>query len=360
MIRKYKKSLILSSLVTLLPILVGLLLWDRLPDTLVTHWGADGQPDGWSPLPVAVFLPPLLILAGQWICFAFTARDPGNQGRNEKPMKLVLWILPVISNFTCGTMYALALGLDFSPLAPMGAILGLMFLCIGNYMPKCRMNSTIGIKVYWTYTSQENWNATHRFAGKVWVAGGIAMLLAALLPEKAAIALLLTGMLVLALLPIGYSFVYYKRQKAQGAELSPLPRHFQTNRKFSLILPGLILCGVLVIMFTGHIDVHLETEALRIEASYYSDLTVEYAVIDRVEFREGNVEGTRVGGWGSARLLLGYFRNAEFGNHTRYTVTDPDCCIVIYTPQDILVLSGDTAEETRFIYEGLMNKLNTP
>lgn len=49
-------------------------------------------------------------------------------------------------------------------------LLGLLFLWVGNYFPKLRRNRTLGIKVSWTLGNEENWNRTHRFAGKVWVA----------------------------------------------------------------------------------------------------------------------------------------------------------------------------------------------
>ena len=44
--KKYKGLIIVSSIVILLPMLLGLILWNRLPDTMVTHWGAEGAVDG--------------------------------------------------------------------------------------------------------------------------------------------------------------------------------------------------------------------------------------------------------------------------------------------------------------------------
>ena len=242
-----------------------------------------------------------------------------------------------------------------------GALMGLLFAVMGNYMPKTRMNSTIGIKVYWAYTSQENWNATHRFGGKVWVIGGICMMFAALLPEKWSITVMIVSIFVLAFIPILYSYLYYRGQVQRGEPLDlSKPAFSKTDKriaKFSAVYVAAILAFVLVLMFTGSIDVHMEEDAMRIEASWYTDLTVKYDIIDSIEYREGNVDGTRVGGWGSAKLLLGFFRNEEFGTHTRYTVTNPDACIVIYTERDVLVLSGDTLEETQFIYDSLMAKI---
>ena len=84
MLKQYKKTIILTSLVTLFPILAGLLLWDRLPEMLPTHWGFDGQADDWSSTAFAVFFLPALLLLFHWFCLWFTAKDPGNHGQNKK------------------------------------------------------------------------------------------------------------------------------------------------------------------------------------------------------------------------------------------------------------------------------------
>ncbi len=58
---------------------------------------------------------------------------------------------------------------------------GLLFMVIGNYLPKVKQNNTIGIRVIWTLQDEENWNATHRFSGKLWMASGILCMLCGLL-----------------------------------------------------------------------------------------------------------------------------------------------------------------------------------
>ena len=358
MFRDKKKQLIFSSVAILFPIVVGLLLWDRLPETLTTHWGFDSQADGWASLPVAVFVPPLLMLAGHWLCIYFTGKDPDNMGRNRQLGSIVLWFIPLLSNLVCLSMYAIALGRDFPPVAPMMVLMGLMFAVIGNYLPKTRMNGTMGIKVYWAYTSQENWDATHRFGGKVWFIGGIALMFTVFLPEKWAVAAMLVSILVLAVIPVVYSWLYYRKQMARGDSLEfTRPAMVRKAGKFVGPIVAALLIFVAVVMFTGSIDVHLEEDAMHIEASWYNDLTVKYDTMESAELRQGDVDGIRVGGFGSTKLLMGFFRNEEFGNYTRYTVTNPECCIVIYTQRSVLVVSGDTAEETQFIYESLLAKI---
>ena len=62
-LKEYKWKILLSTVLTMLPMLIGLLLWDRLPDVITTHWGADGVADGFSGKAFAVFAMPA-ILAG--------------------------------------------------------------------------------------------------------------------------------------------------------------------------------------------------------------------------------------------------------------------------------------------------------
>ena len=43
-----KKTLILTSIVILLPILIGILLWNKLPDSMAIHFNFDNEADGYG------------------------------------------------------------------------------------------------------------------------------------------------------------------------------------------------------------------------------------------------------------------------------------------------------------------------
>ena len=356
MLKTYKKQLIAASLLTLLPIAVGLLLMDKLPLAFATHWGANGQPDGWSSRSVAIFVPPIVMLALFWVCVYFTCKDPGNQGRNKKPLGMVFWIVPFLSNLCYGIMYALALGVELSIHSLMLCVMGLMFIVIGNYMPKCQMNSTIGIKVSWAYTSEENWNATHRFAGRVWVICGGLMILSALLPSKLGIAVMLFGFIPMVAAPVIFSYRYYRKQLARGEELKSMPAQLKKTSRFAWVFVTIILALCTLLLLTGNVEVVFSDTSFTVDSVYYDALTVEYAAIDSVEYRSDDVPGLRVGGFGSPRLLLGYFENEEFGTYTRYTYTNADSGIVITVGDKILVISGKDPAETQAIYETLLAK----
>lgn len=177
MIKKNLKVLIITSVVILLPILVGVALWDQLPEQIPSHWNASGGIDGWSSKPFAVFGLPLMLLAFQWICVLATGADPKKANHPEKILHLVLWIIPVLGVVLSVLTYAVALGQEVRMEVVMPVLIGLLLAIIGNYLPKCKQNYTIGIKIPWTLNSEENWNKTHRFAGWIWTIGGLVIML---------------------------------------------------------------------------------------------------------------------------------------------------------------------------------------
>ena len=356
MILKNKKTLVITSLLTLLPIPVGLLLWNKFPETMAIHWGITGQADGFASVPFAVFVPPVIMLAVQWLCILATALDKGNKNRNQKMQTIVLWVIPLICNLSCCGIYALALGWKFSPVAWTMIPMGLLFAVIGNYMPKTRMNSTMGIKVPWTYSSEANWNATHRFAGKVWMLGGLLLALSGLLTHWLAVTIMLASILVLIVLPVAYSYRFYKKEKAEGKVQSA--GYSATDKKIlkgSGIFFVVLTVFLLFVLFYGDISYSFREDYLLIDSNMYSDYIVYYDTIDHVEFREGNVPGLRVGGYGSFQLLMGFFENEEYGTYTRYTYYKPEACVVLTKGEKKIVLSGKTREETEKLYLDLLD-----
>lgn len=213
MLKQNKGLLILTSILILLPIATGLLLWNRLPDEIPTHWNAAGEVDGWSSKPMSVFALPCFILAVHWFCTLATCTDPKNKNHTPKMLKLVLWICPVMSILTGTLIYCFAMGIHLDVTVIMPVLMGLMFVFIGNYLPKCKQNYTIGIKVVWALEDSANWNATHRFAGKLWMAGGILIIACSLIFREAIVPFFFAGVLIMALAPTLYSYLYYKRHK---------------------------------------------------------------------------------------------------------------------------------------------------
>ncbi len=214
MIKKHIKTLIPATVLSLSPIVIGLILWDRLPEKIPIHFGIDGSPDQWGSKAFAVFVLPAFLAALEWLNCAITSADPKKNNIPEKTMKLVLWLIPCLSVLLSAFIYSTALGKEMRIPLVFCLPFGVLFVIIGNYMPKCPQNHTIGIKLPWTLESAENWNKTHRFAGKLWTVSGFAILLLCTVKNTTAMFIaLLTILLADALVTALYSYMLYRKNR---------------------------------------------------------------------------------------------------------------------------------------------------
>ncbi len=361
MFQKNKKQMIISSVIILLPMVIGLLLWEQLPEQIATHWGTSSEPNGFSSKAFAVCGLPVLMLVFHWVCILVSSFDPNAKKQGEKVKGMLLWIFPMISLLMNGMVYCFALGYDLGVDVVVRFLVGLMFLMLGNYMPKCTQNYTIGIKVTWTLRNEENWNKTHRFAGKVWVLGGVLILLTLFIPLESFAYISLAAMLALIFSPVVYSYLYYRKQLKAGMVTKENGKMTPMEKKSTIIAMVIVVVSLILVaitMFTGEITVEFGDSDFRIETGYWEDATVTYAEIDSVEYRETDDAGSRTYGFGSAKLLMGNFENTEFGAYTRYSYTTCDSCIVLTVDDKVLVLNGENEKGTKEIYEELLQRIS--
>lgn len=207
-----KKKIIISTLITLFPILVGLIFWNRLPDTVPIHWNINGEIDGWASKTVAILTLPIFLSILNAFCILITHRDNKNREQNKKLLMLTYWIIPVLSIIISGLIYCTAFGIALNSIKILPVALGIIFFFIGNYMPKCRYNHTIGIRIPTTLKSKENWDKTHYFAGKIWVVGSVIIILSTLLPYNVIMPVVLPVVIIMALVPTIYSLIIAKKK----------------------------------------------------------------------------------------------------------------------------------------------------
>ena len=354
---------IISSIVILLPIIFGIIFWDSLPDTITTHFGADGTPDGASSKAFAVFALPLIMLALHWVCVLTTFLTNRKNGQSDKVYTLLFFIMPMLSIFVATLIYATAFNYDLHLGSILCVISGLMFVLMGNYMPKITRNRTMGIKIKWTLASDENWAATHRVAGRVWFFGGFVVMLGALLPLDALMIAALPAILLLVLIPTVYSYVFYKKQLAHDEIDETKTLVTKKDKIIGIVVTiviTILLIGVGILMFTGDVKATLGDDALVIEATYYDDLSLEYDKIDSVELCEDFDIGARQMGFGSAKLSLGIFKSDALGTYTLYSYNGADAHVVIRSGERTLVIGLENEDEARLLYNMLTKKIGDP
>ena len=210
MTREEKMELVLTTIVCLIPVIAGIILYPKLPDQIATHWDSQGNVNGMSSkLTGAIIFPGILLVLN--LIFPILLRvDPKYENMNNKLKSLAHWIIPLIEVVASGITLAAGLGMEthVEVVGPM--LLGVILVLIGNYLPKTKQSYTMGIKLPWTLYSEENWNRTHRMAGFLWVVGGLIIIVSGLLPWK--FVPVIAIMIVIVIAPCVYSYLYYRKE----------------------------------------------------------------------------------------------------------------------------------------------------
>ena len=206
--------LVITSAIILLQTVAGVALWNRLPDPIPTHFGMNGEPDGWSSKAFTVFGMPLILLALHWITLLVSStKNAQMKNLHGKVRFLFWWIIPAVSLLLTVLCYGYALGAPFDIGRIVLPFVGLLFAITGNYMPKVRRNYSVGIKVPWTLADDENWNKTHRMAAPVWVICGLLLIVLGLIGYTSWLSFAV--ILVMVFLPTVYSFALHLKKKNQ-------------------------------------------------------------------------------------------------------------------------------------------------
>ncbi len=210
MIKQNKYKMIISAIITLLPMIFGFIVWDRLPENIATSFGWNGEITGYSSKMFAVVGLPVMLTFVNLICIIATNADPRRKNISSKMFSVVISIVPVCSLLCGACIYGNALGYKVSVESIMPVFMGILFFVLGFILPKCKQNYTIGIKLPWTLHDEENWDKTHKLAGKLWIYSGIIMVVSGLFNLTF---LFMAIIFALVIIPTVYSYLLYRKQK---------------------------------------------------------------------------------------------------------------------------------------------------
>lgn len=204
-------SMLIGSLsVFLVPIILGALFFNQLPDEMAIHFDGNNIANGFAPKWITLFGIPVFLLAVHFITITMIKNDPKKANQPKVVKNISYWLCPVLSIFMQVAFISYGLGKTFDMTTYVTVGLGILFMVLGNYLPKSRQNYTIGYKLPWTLSSEDNWNKTHRLAGWLWILCGLLIAILSLMTNSSYILFII---IVMAFVPMAYSFVIYKKEK---------------------------------------------------------------------------------------------------------------------------------------------------
>ncbi len=206
-------------LILLLPIAYAFYLYPDLPAQVPTHFGIDGNPDAWGDRSSIFLGPGIMGAVGVFMHFLFqniSKLDPkvGKTKEQEGMFKeLGFGIIIFLSILALFIVHASAHP-EFRIDHFLFSFIGLSFAIFGRYMHKLQPNYYAGFRLPWTLENADNWKYTHEIAGKFWFYGGLLQtLLCFILPGKFSIIAFLSIMFVMVLVPILFSYNFYRKNK---------------------------------------------------------------------------------------------------------------------------------------------------
>jgi len=210
MLKKFRTPFIWSVIIIWLPVVIDLFVWNKLPNRIATHYNAQMVPDGWSSKPVAIFVLPLVLTLVQAFLAYLFIRDPKTKDVKSWMNTVILLIIPVISLFINSVMLFTALGTNVDQFKGMflNLLSGVTLIILGIVLKSVKPNQVIGFRLSWTLKSTENWQRTHRLASKLFIYGGIFLLIMGVSTVQF---MFVPILLIMIIVPCVYSFVLHKR-----------------------------------------------------------------------------------------------------------------------------------------------------
>jgi uncharacterized membrane protein len=196
-------------------VIAGIVLWDRLPDQMPSHWNANDQVDGSMPKFWGVFLMPLLIL-GLFLLLTFIPNlDPlkANVAQFRETFNLFIAFISAFLLYVHMLTLLWSLGYDnFQMSAALLPAIGLLFIFIGYLLRKARRNFFIGIRTPWTLSSDSVWDKTHQLGSVLFMLSGACALLGSWFGGMAAFAWMFVPLIGSTLFLVIYSYVLYRAE----------------------------------------------------------------------------------------------------------------------------------------------------
>jgi len=202
----------------------ALAVYGRLPEQIPTHFDLSGEPDDWTDRFPGAFVMPALAAGVYLLLFALRRIDP--RRAHYQRFEGTYWVILNVIAITMAAFHVLTLGLALGWPIDMGravtVTLGVLFVGLGNYLPRIRSNWWIGIRTPWTLESESVWRETHRVAGWTFVAAGLALVAAGLFVPAGTREW--TSGIALAIgvaVPFVYSYLAFRREVGAGKNQAP-------------------------------------------------------------------------------------------------------------------------------------------
>jgi uncharacterized membrane protein len=201
----------------LAPLAYMTLIWHELPTEIATHYNMSGNPDGWMRKESAMLFLSLMSVFLYLVLRFLPQIDPKRKVQTANFLKLRVLVTFFISAINGLVIYMAAHQASTNKLtSSLLVLVALLIAGLGNYMTTVKPNYFVGIRTPWTLQSDTVWRKTHQMGGRLMVAGGLlSAVLVFVVPMPCTAGVVVGIMLLCTLLPVVYSYIYFRQEKAR-------------------------------------------------------------------------------------------------------------------------------------------------
>jgi len=216
-VNRTKEALIWLMLIV--PFIYAFVIWSKVPQQVPIHFNIKGEPDDYSGKVFALLLLPLMNIALYFLLLFIPRIDPRGKnyaafGNSYQNIRLIIHLF-FVGIFIFVTQSAVS-GQPLKLNTFLAGIL-LFFALLGNYMRTVRSNFFVGIRTPWTLSNDVVWRKTHELGGRIWFYSGIVLAVVVFfLPPTAASVVMFSGVLLMVMIPVIYSYTEYRKLTADS------------------------------------------------------------------------------------------------------------------------------------------------
>lgn len=203
----------------LAPLLYMCIGWNQLPDTMAIQYDLQGNSTNWMPKELtALFIGAVSML--MYVLLRYLPRiDPTGSRQPDTYQRLRLVVSVMLASTLCWVIYVAVHSVgSHTPVDVLLVLISLLLAGTGNYLTTVKPNYFVGFRTPWTLHSSTVWRQTHQLGGRLLFAGGLLdVVLMLVLPVPYQMNVFSAIALAATLIPLGYSYNYFRREKAQQA-----------------------------------------------------------------------------------------------------------------------------------------------
>lgn len=160
---------------TIAGLVMSALKFPSLPTTVPVHWGLNGQPDRYgSRWEAALFIPILLMVIGLIFTVVSIA---GAERLGKKTIKALEYVSIGTSVFMLAIHYLVLSNQPDKLILTMPWLFSGLLIMMGMSVRGIERNPVMGIRLPWTMKSDAAWRRAHDSASKVWIIGGVVLVI---------------------------------------------------------------------------------------------------------------------------------------------------------------------------------------